>query len=261
MQKLILKNRKGQNIVGILESPKGEAVGTCIIQHGYSGYKEQDHIQTVKDCFLENGFITFIFDTTNSFGESDGDFEKATLGLHYEDLEDVVNWSQQQNWFAEPLALAGHSMGGYAVIRYTQEYPDKVGFLVSLAPVISGEVHHATYQKYNSEIYQSWKEKGIWEVESKSRGVIKKQPWNVMVEMLNHNLFPKIKNITIPTFLYIGENDTLVLPENTEKLYGELLPNKTTYIVAPNAKHTYRTPEELEHLHKELSYWIYKQIT
>ena len=118
-----MTNRKNQRIVDILEMPLGEVQGGCIIQHGYSGFKEQEHIQVIKDVFLDNGFITFNFDTMNSFGESDGDFENARLGLHAEDLEDVVKWSQKQDWFQKPLALTGHSMGGYAVAKYAEDYP------------------------------------------------------------------------------------------------------------------------------------------
>ncbi len=37
MEKLNLKNRKGQNIFGSLEKPKGEIKGTAVILHGYGG--------------------------------------------------------------------------------------------------------------------------------------------------------------------------------------------------------------------------------
>ena len=113
MKKITLQNRKGQDVVGILEKPEnGTIAGTVVIEHGYGGFKEQKHILAMRDTFLENGFITFNFDATNTFGESDGDFEKATLGLHTEDFEDVTEWAQEQNWFAGPLAITGHSMGG-----------------------------------------------------------------------------------------------------------------------------------------------------
>ena len=46
--------------------------------------------------FLRNGFAVFSFDVINSFGESDGEYENARLGLHTEELEDVVLWVQKQ---------------------------------------------------------------------------------------------------------------------------------------------------------------------
>lgn len=75
--------------MGVLEKPNGETRGTCVIQHGWGSSKSSSTIQAVKNAFLEDGFQTFNFDTTNSFGESDGDYEKSTLGLHAEDFEGV----------------------------------------------------------------------------------------------------------------------------------------------------------------------------
>jgi len=38
MEKIELKNRKGLKIVGVLETPKGEIKGTCVVIHGYGGF-------------------------------------------------------------------------------------------------------------------------------------------------------------------------------------------------------------------------------
>ena len=37
MERIELKNRKNQKIVGILETPKGGIKGTCVLQHGWGG--------------------------------------------------------------------------------------------------------------------------------------------------------------------------------------------------------------------------------
>ena len=95
MKKLTLQNRKNQKIVGVLEVLDGEVKGTCIVQHGWGGHKDKPTVQTIKNAFLESGFQTFNFDTTNSFGESDGDFEKSTLGFFWEDLEDVCRTTRK----------------------------------------------------------------------------------------------------------------------------------------------------------------------
>jgi alpha/beta superfamily hydrolase len=136
MQKLNLQNRKEQNIFGELNIPEGSIKGVCIVQHGYGGFKEQPYMQRLAQAFFDNGFITFNFDATNSFGESDGDYEKATMQLPYEDLEDVVDWVKERDWFTGKLALTGHSMGGYTVARYGEEYSDQVNYIASIAPVV-----------------------------------------------------------------------------------------------------------------------------
>ena len=79
-EKLTLQNRKGQNIVGLYTKPDEEVRGTCVVQHGWSGKKEQTHIMAMQDAFLQHGFQTFNFDTTNSFNESDGEYAASRLG-------------------------------------------------------------------------------------------------------------------------------------------------------------------------------------
>ena len=58
--------------------------------HGLGGFKEQKHIQTFADAFLENNFTVVLFDTTHTYGESEGKYEDATTTNYYEDLEDVI---------------------------------------------------------------------------------------------------------------------------------------------------------------------------
>ncbi|MCD8563955.1 MAG: alpha/beta hydrolase [Candidatus Pacebacteria bacterium] len=131
-----LYNRKGLMIIGDLHKPEQNIKGTCILQHGWGGTRKHATIQAMVRAFIENSIQVFVFDTTNSFGESDGDFEQSTLGLHTEDLFDVVDWVLSQDWFIGPLWLSGHSKGGYAVCRYAAAHPHSIDGVVALAPVV-----------------------------------------------------------------------------------------------------------------------------
>ena len=90
MPKQIIQNRKGQKIVILVDGAENKN-GLAFVMHGLGGFKEQPHIQTMAEAFLENGYTAVRFDTTNTFGESAGDYEKATITNYYEDLEDVIN--------------------------------------------------------------------------------------------------------------------------------------------------------------------------
>lgn len=257
MEKITLQNRKDQKIVGVLEKPVGEIEGTCVIQHGYSGFKEQDHVQVMKDAFLESGFITFNFDTTNSFNESDGEFIDATLGLHYEDLEDVVKWTQKQEWFKKPLALVGHSMGGYAVARYAEEYPNEIDLLVPVAPVVSGELSFEAHDRFEPGDLAEWKEKGVKETTSSSRpGVVKKMTWESMEERLNHDLLPNADKLTIPTLLMVGSEDQSCPPDHVKKFFDLIPGENKRYELVEGAPHTYKTKEDLDRVKNLISDWL-----
>ena len=71
MEKLIIKNRKDQKIVVVLEKQENQK-GLVFVMHGLGGFKEQPHVQTFKESFHEEGFTTILFDSTNTLGESDG---------------------------------------------------------------------------------------------------------------------------------------------------------------------------------------------
>lgn len=262
MKKITLKNRKGQTIVGVLEKPTGDIKGTCVIEHGYGGFKEQDHMQVIKDAFLENGFITFNFDATNSFNESDGEFIKATLGLHYEDLEDVVKWAQKQDWFKKPLALTGHSMGGYAVARYAEEYSNEVDYLIPIAPVISGELSFEAHERFDPGDLEKWKKDGIKEVKSNSLpGVIKRMTWESMEERLDHDLLPNASKLSMPTLFIVGSKDKSCPPDYIERLFNKIPRDSDKEIrVIENAPHAYRTEGDLSAVKDTISKWLKERV-
>src|SRR5260221_6400320 len=101
MDKVFIKNRKGQKIAVIVEQPNGQTKGLAFVMHGLGGFKEQPHIQVMAEAFLDNGYRVVRFDATNSFGESEGKYEDATTTNYYEDLEDVINWSKKQSWYIQ----------------------------------------------------------------------------------------------------------------------------------------------------------------
>ncbi len=257
MQKLELKNRKDQKIVGNLERPVGEVVGTCIVQHGYSGFKEQPSVQALKNAFLNNGFITFTFDTTNSFGESDGKFEDARLGLHAEDLEDVVAWAKEQDWFIKPLALIGTSMGGYSVLSYCEKYPEEIAYCVSHAPVVSGKLHKEAKEETEPGLLKEWEETGWRETKSSSKpDLVKRSPWDLMVEYMNHDLLPNAEKLTMPILLIAGTADTAVLTKHIKILFDAIPEGNKEMKVLEGLPHTPRAEEELNNLRTTIEEWV-----
>lgn len=261
MEKITLQNRRGQNMVGILTKPEGETNGTCVVQHGWSGKKEQTHIMSMQNAFLKNGFQTFNFDTTNSFNESDGEYAQSRLGLHYEDFEDVAKWVQRQDWFVGPLALTGHSMGGYSAARYAENYPDEVEFIAPIAPVVSGALQKERYLKFNPEVLAKWETDGVLVKESSTTpGLIKKSPYEAFLEMQDHDLLPNADNLTMPVFLLTGSEDTSVPPEHVQRLFDVIPGDNKTFVVLEGAPHTYVETSHLQELESKLSSWISKQL-
>lgn len=256
IRRIELKNRKSQRIVGTLEVPQ-KPRGTVVVQHGYGGFKEQEHVQVMKDAFLKHSFITYTFDATNTFGESEGEFERATLGLHCEDFEDVADFVQEQPWYVAPLGVTGHSMGGYAAARYTEKHPETVALCALIAPVVSGELSLEAHEQFAPEDFAKWKETGMLEKPSVTNPKhIKRIPWSHMEERLKHDLLPDAAQFTMPVFLYVGSEDTSVPPKHVRILFDVIPDGKKTLVIANGAPHTYRTEHDLKHLARSMDEWL-----
>lgn len=255
MRRLSLKNRKGQNIVGILETPEGKVRGTCVVQHGWGGNKDKPTIQALKQGFLESGFQTFNFDATNSFGESDGDYERSTVTLHKEDLEDAVRWTQQQAWFVEPLALTGHSLGGDAVTEYAEKYPTEVAYLAPLAPIVSGELSFAAHRKESPEHLERWEREKVIESVGKD-GNIKRKHWSHMEDRLKHDLLPNAHKLIMPTLLIVGERDVSCPPEHVKRLFDAMPEGNKEFVVINDAPHSFYELKEQEDCTSAIKDWL-----
>lgn len=263
MEKVSIKNRKGQKIVVLVEEqPKPN--GLAFVMHGFSGSKEQEHIAVIAESFEKAGSTVVRFDTTNSCGESYGNYEDATVTNYYEDLEDVINWAGEREWYQEPFWLAGHSLGGICIALYAENHPTKVKALAPISTVVSGKL--SLESSKNKSIWREWKRTGWKEWESGARpGFIKRLPWQHMEDRLKYDLLKGVGMLTMPVLLIVGENDESTPPEHQKILY-EKLPGKKEIHIIKGAQHSFRAqddserPENLEQIKHIFSKWIKENI-
>lgn len=255
-EKFRIKNRKDLEIVGILSIPE-KPKGLAFTMHGLGAFKEHSNTIIIAETLSSDGYSVVNFDATNSIGESEGKYENATVQNHYEDLVDVISWAKKQNWYQEPFILSGNSLGGYASIRYAEDYPVEVKAIFAVAPFLAGELNYKNKEIAKSEELKAWKETGWFTEESKSKpGIIKRLPWSHMEERLEHDLRPNIYKLTMPVCLVVGENDN---PE-TQKILYELLSGPKEIHIIPDALHVLRTSEQLAQLKNILKEWLEKII-
>ena len=249
-----ITNRKNQRIAVLLEKSKNQK-GLAFVMHGLGGFKEQNHIKTFSDAFLESGFTVVRFDTTNTFGESDVNYEDATTTNYYEDLEDVINWASRQAWYEEPFYLASHSLGGICIALYAEKNPRKVKGLAPISTVVSGKL---SAEAAGKEKMDEWKRTG-WRIkESESLpGVMKRLKWSHMPDRLKYDLMPDVNNLTMPILLIVGGNDDTTPPEQQQILF-EALPGKKELHLIKDAPHTFRDEVQLQEIKKILLDWIKK---
>lgn len=256
--KFNIKNRKGQKLV-VLVDEAANAKGLAFAMHGLGGFKEQAQLETFAGAFREKGFTVVRFDATNTLGESDGDMADATLTNYYEDLEDVIKWTESQAWYSEPFFLAGHSLGGISVALFAERFPEKVKGLAPISTVVSGPLTEESLDF--KEIADDWKKKGIREWESGSQpGVIKRLKWSHNEDRRRYDLLPRADRLTMPVLLIVGEFDK-VTPLDHQKLLFDALPGEKELHIIKGAEHTFKALEHLEEIRKIITSWINKITT
>ena len=256
-KKEFINNRQGIKIAVLIDQ-KDKQTGLVFVMHGLGGFKEQPHIQIIADAFLKNNYTVVRFDTTNTLGESGGNYENATTTNYYEDLEDVVNWATKQSWYQEPFVLSGHSLGGISVALFAEKFPEKIKAIAPISTVVSGQLSIEQHQKINYEEFKNWEQTGYLEKVSNSKpGIIKKLKWSHITDRLQYDLIPKVEKLTMPTILIVGENDTSTPPEHQEILYNKL-PGKKELHIIKNSPHTFRDQKHLQEIYNILNDWINK---
>lgn len=251
-EKIFIKNAQGQKISVLIdksENPKELA----FVMHGQGGFKEQPHIETLARVFQENGFTVVRFDTRNTIGESEGLMENASITSYYQDLEDVIAWTEKQPWYQEPFWLAGHSLGGICIALYAEKYPQKVKALAPISTVVSGKL---SWETHDPKELEEWKSTG-WQVsESVSKpGVMKRLKWANIEDRLKYDLLGQVNKLTMPVLLIVGEKDTGTPPKHQKLLFDRLPGAKEIHIIK-GAEHTFREPQHLEEIKQIFNLWI-----
>ena len=255
--KLFMKNRKGQKVCVVVEDVS-PSKGLAFIMHGLSGSKDQSHIQAFQQAFQEESFTTVLFDTTNTFGESDGTYEDATLTNYYEDLEDVISWAKQQEWYQEPFYLCGHSLGGMSIILFAEKYPAFVKGLAPISTTLSGKLSLASPRYQGNDILQQWKQTG-WRVEERlsKPGEIKRLKWSHMEDRMKYDVLPRAKKLTMPVLMIVGDKDNGTPPDHQKILFNHLPGEKEIHIIK-GAPHTFVDPQHIKEIQRLIRTWIQK---
>jgi pimeloyl-ACP methyl ester carboxylesterase len=259
MEKLFIKNRKGQKISVLVDETKGSKE-LAFVMHGLSAFKEQKQIERYANAFLKQDFTVVRFDTTNTQGESDGNYEDATVTNYLEDLEDVITWASSKSWYVEPFWLAGHSLGGFCVAIYAQKYPNKVKALAPTSTVVSGKLSLEKLQKHEPEKLAEYERTGFRTEFNKSKGIEQRLKWHPHIaDRLKYDLLPKVKEMKMPVLMIVGDKDTSTPPYMQEILFNALTCDKELHVIK-GAKHTFKEDGHLAEIEQIITNWILKVL-
>lgn len=252
--KTFINNRYKQKICVVVENEIGNRM--AFVEHGLGGYKDQKHIRAMIKALINNNYTVVSFDTTNTFGESEGDYKNATVTQYIADLEDVIDWSTKQDWFKEPYVLAGHSLGGISVATYAEKNPSKVSGLAPIATVVSGKLSFETARGYEGEEnLDHWRKTGVRKTYSRNGKIEKVLKWSHMEDRLKYDLLPSIKQLTMPTLIVVGSRDDRTPPDQQQILFDNLPGPKKMHII-DGAEHSFYRDSDRQKLTEIFNDWL-----
>ena len=211
---VILKNNQGQSIYVKIHNETGSKL--AFILHGLASDMNHQVVQSAKKAFLDNGYTVVTFDARYSLGKSDGSVSNVSLSTFLEDLETVVNWAKKQDFYHEPFAIAGHSLGGAATVLYSHNNNDNINFLIPIAPVIGGQQWENSCIKNMPNFCKQWKEKSYYEykLKNKSANIF----YTVIDEAKSYNALEIAQNIKVPTLFVVAEKDMIIEEKDVQNV-------------------------------------------
>ena len=198
---------------------EGSSKGTVILFHGYNG--EKSSLLDKAEIFLELGYNTMLVDFMGS-GGSEGN--QTTIGF-YEAKEVKTAVDYLQNRGENNIILFGTSMGAAAIMKAQSDYRLNVKSIIIECPF--GTMLETVQARFKTMSVPSFPMANLLVF------------WGGFQNGFNgfsHNPEEYAKQITCPTLLLYGRQDSKVSIEEVNKIYGNLQGRKALKIYQ-NAGH------------------------
>ncbi|MCE8417167.1 hypothetical protein LZ190_00345 [Rhodovulum sulfidophilum] len=121
----------------VMADPDIAPRGTVLLIHGRNGAPDQVQIAVIAEAYLARGWRVVAPELPNSIAlPASGPAERLTMNGLRRAAAEVMGWARAR-WPEAPLALAGHSLGGFAIGHLGAEL-GTAHHLLAASPVLSG---------------------------------------------------------------------------------------------------------------------------
>lgn len=234
MKKVRLQTTDGLTLTGVWHLPKKQTEKVIVLAHGITVDKDEAGIfVNLANLLEQNSFAVFRFDFRGQ-GESEGESVDMTIKGELLDMDAAINEVSKHRFTS--IGLLGASFGGGIASLYAETHQEKLRCLCLWNPCLNYDhtfLHPITpwLMEQSEQIKKDFSKKG-WTTIGSRQFVIGKQLFD---EMEQTYPYEALKNITIPTLIIHGDNDTYV-PFQDSKEYVHNLQHGTLHIIK-NAGH------------------------
>ncbi len=235
-QEVTIPTKRGMHVAGLLHTSEENAAPLVILLHGFTGWKEEKHIETLAEELVHAGLAALRYDAPGS-GESEGTFEHEYTLTHYiESVADVLAWAQRLPGIdPERIGIWGHSMGGFAALAAAVRYPALKA--VCCCQPSSGP---KTMQPGERE---AWESTG-WQSFSNDHFQNIRLPYSFYLERETYHARDEAPKLRIPSLFIAGTQDRSVSLEGIREM-AALAPTPSEYREFATTHGYHKYPEAL----------------
>jgi pimeloyl-ACP methyl ester carboxylesterase len=204
---------KGLNIAAVYHQPSAAGPHPLVILlHGFTGWKEEEHIATLADDLAEAGIAALRFDAPGS-GESEGTWAQDYRFANYLAAVLDVRAYATAELGADPkrIAIWGHSMGGLTALITAARHPDL--FVALCANELSSGKHgYADIDEWKATNSRHFSNSHFPDIEL---------PYEFYEDRLKGNQarVPSAEALKMPSLFIGGTNDKLVPADSVRDLF------------------------------------------
>lgn len=236
-----LQNYQGETLDCALHDAERSDL-LVLLAHGVTGDKDREIMVTIADILSKNGWPTLRFSFSGN-GESEGSFQQSTITKSSKDVSAILDYLETQSSY-QTIIYVGYSMGA-ATGAMTAAKDKRINVLVSLAGMVNTKVFCQT------EFGEVTPDQGcMWEDSSKplSREYVE-DLYNI------DSTLPYASSIDQPWLLIHGDEDDVVLPQDSEQMHDALTGEKS-HLVIPGTDHSFAGHHA--HLAEAIIEWLEK---
>lgn len=245
-QKVRFLNRKAIQIVGVLDIPDDQAATRwALLTHCFTCTKDLRSLKNIANILTSFGFGVLRFDFSG-LGESGGEFHETTFETNIEDIEDAALFLKSS--YGEAELGIGHSLGGAALIHAAKALPALKGIVTMGTPFDPAEI-----ERHFIANVPEIRELGSARVQLAGRPFIITQAF--LDDLEGKSLGPVLANLTIPLLVVQPQEDSVVDPQNGQKIY-DAKTGERQLLEVENTNHLMMKGEGAERIGQAIVAWF-----
>jgi len=242
-------NSRNQKLWGVLSLSKGKGkYPGIVICHGFAGTKSQRKFVELARYFAKRKIAVFRFDFSGC-GDSEGDFEKMTIGGQAQDLKKAFEaFAKLKRIDKDRVGILGYSLGALISVLFETKYKQAKALILT-APVLNQkDLIKRWYSQYQ---IRKWKREKY----------LDKERFRIGVQYLKEteDYTKKASEIKIPTLILQGSRDKDVPLKYTKEFFKEVSGKKELKLVR-GADHNFESCFAKKELIKNSLNWFKKYL-